>query len=206
MPPTSLHENPIQALAERIQQPLSTLRAQKPEVLDHYLRLHCNKASFYELALDGRSEFQPDLGIYYDNDGLFFLEVAVFQIWDDLVRKVEAMVQGSACWGVLVMRIVEADKWSEPKRRPAAADFVAKADWLARAKASRVDNPFGPVSIGGRDWTKGALVEVYWFNHGWKNEDGLPKMVRYSFRLLQITLIHASSIVWSQAGTSTSMT
>jgi hypothetical protein len=36
------------------------------------------------------------------------------------------------------------------------------------------------VCINGMDWTKRIQVELYFFPHGWKEDDGLPTAVRCS--------------------------
>jgi len=176
MAPSNAHEHITQAVTESLRIPMAAQRAQNPE-LGEYWTLHNNKGASYEEALDGSAEFQPDIGIYHDNDGLFFGEVTHTQSLDDIIRKVERMVQGQECWGVLVVMINESETWSRPTRRYSQHDFVAKADWLAQAKRSRVDDPYGPVCVNGLDWTNGVTVEVCFFGHGWERDEGFPTVV-----------------------------
>jgi hypothetical protein len=178
MIPSNAHEHTIQAVAEPVRSAMSAQRAQNPE-LGEYWTMHHNKAATYEEALDGSVEFQPDIGIYHNNDCQLPIEITFTQRWDDIVKKVMRVVGGEECWGVLVLVVREKDKWSPPTRRFKKNDFITKAEWLAQAKASRVENPYGPVCVNGVDWTKGVDVEVCFFNHGWEADDGLPTMVCY---------------------------
>jgi hypothetical protein len=177
MVPSNVHEGTAAAITEELMPLMQAQRAQNHELLKHW-RLHHNKAAYYEKALDGSTKFQPDVGFYYSDDGIFFVEVEFTQPWEDLVQKVEHMVQGQECWGVLAVMIKEGDRrGSLPKRRAATGDFVAKADWFAQAEARQVNDPYGPVSINGTDWTKAVEVELCFFPHGWIQADGPPTKV-----------------------------
>ena len=173
---SNAHEHTLQAIAEPMRSAMSAQRVQNPE-LGEYWMLHNNKGATYEERLDGSVEFQPDIGIYHDNDGQFFVEATYTQPWDDIIRKVEHMAKGRECWGVLVVLVTESDSWSRPTRRYVPGDFIAKAQWLAQAKNSWVDDPYGPICVNGVDWTKGVTVEVCFFNHAWERGDGFPTMV-----------------------------
>jgi hypothetical protein len=181
MIPSNVHENTIQALAVPFKSAMSTQRTQNPE-FGVYWALHNNKGAAYEEALDGSRNFQPDLGIYNNNDALLLTEVVYKQPWDNILNKVEHMVQGEECWGVLVVMITERDKWGAPTRSIKETDFVTPAEWLSEAKASRNDEPYGPVCIKGIDWTKAVDVGVYFFGHAWVMGDGIPTEVH---RLLE---------------------
>jgi hypothetical protein len=160
-------------------------RAQNPEFAE-YWTLHNNKGASFEVAIDGKETFQPDLGIYVDNEGQLFFEGTFSQPLDDIASKAERMVEGEYCWGVLVVMVTEVDRWSPPKRRAKEDDFIAEAEWLAQAKASRVDNPYSPVRVGGLEWTRTVNVRVCFFNHAWKQDDEFPVMVRHSYGAILI--------------------
>jgi hypothetical protein len=176
MVPSNAHELTAAAMTEQLMIPMLAQKAQNPQSLDLWT-LHHNKVVYYEEPLDGKPKFMPDVAFHHRNEGLFFIEVKFKQPWDDLVQKVEYMVQGKECWGVLVVIINEVDKWSGPKRRAATGDFAAKDDWFAQADAHQIDNPYGPVSVKGKDWTKAVEVELYFFPHDWKRADAPPTKV-----------------------------
>jgi hypothetical protein len=178
MIPSHLHEHALQALAEYLRSIMSEQRVRNPE-LGEYWTLHNNKGASFEQALDGSTTYQPDLGIYNNNDGQLLTEITFTQRWEDLLKRVEHIVEGEECWGVLVVKIDEVDKWEKPTRPMDKDDFVFKAEWLAQAKASRDDDPYGPVCVKGIEWTKTVNVQVCFFDHAWKRGDELPTMVRY---------------------------
>jgi len=158
---------------------MSDQRVRNPE-LGEYWTLHTGKGAFFVKALGGSTRFLSDLGIFINNKGLFQIEVTFTQRWDDILEKVEYIVEGAECWGVLVVKIDEVDKWGgKPARRMGDDDFIPEAEWLAQARASRDDDPYGPVCVKGREWTKAVNVQICFFEHAWKRADGLPTMVRY---------------------------
>jgi len=119
MVPSNVHKGTAAAITERLMPLMQAQQAQNHELLKHW-RLHHNKAAYYEKALDGSTKFQPDVGFYYRDDGIFFVEVEFTQPLEDLVQKVEHMVQGQECWGVLAVMIKEGDqRGSLPKRHAA---------------------------------------------------------------------------------------
>jgi hypothetical protein len=189
MVPSNVHEHALQALAEYLRSIMSEQRVRNPE-LGEYWTLHSNKGASFEQALDGHTTFQPDLGIYHDNHGQLLTEITFTQRWEDLLPKVEHIVEGEECWGVLVVKIDEIDKWGKPTRCMNQNDFVSEAGWLAQAKASWDDDPYGPVSINGIEWTKTVNVQVCFFDHAWKRSDGLPTMVRYHINSTILSCSH----------------
>src|ERR1700691_2231115 len=74
MIPSNAHEHTIQTVAEPVRSAMSAQRAQNPE-LGEYWTMHHNKAATYEEALDGSVEFQPDIGIYHNNDCQLPIEI-----------------------------------------------------------------------------------------------------------------------------------
>src|ERR1700683_1217756 len=106
MAPSDVHESGSASFTERL---VTLIVKQKEQFsgsdFDSELfkewRVHHNRASHYEVALDGKVKLIPDVGVYFHGQGVFFIEVVFKQGLEDLLEKVGYKARRRACCGVL---------------------------------------------------------------------------------------------------------
>ena len=76
---------------------------------------------------------------------VFLAKVKFKQPWEDLVKKVERMLMEGRCWGVLVIRVEEDGKWSEPTLAANDNSFANELEWFGKALTMQTERPFSVV-------------------------------------------------------------
>jgi hypothetical protein len=175
MPPSPAHEGGIYAIQRRIFSRMQLQEERTPQ-LDQIWRLQCNRSVFYERKTEAES-YQADLTLFCKNKAVLHHECTFSQREGDLLCKVGRMLEDPACWGILVIRIQEVDKWSPPKRSFKQDDFISPSSWEAAVEAMQQDKPFGGVSMGGSKWTEDVDVDVCFFPSSWMEGDPMPTLV-----------------------------
>jgi hypothetical protein len=172
---TPAHENIIVGVhgyfadAMRVEQTHNTL------LRDLLWTIYVNRSTWYKEG--GSDQFTADMTIFYDNSTLFFVEVAFSQRWGLLKIKIDRMLADEETWGVLVVKITEKSRWSEPKRAPKKKDFVSSDAWKNQALIAQAVDEYGGITVNGLKWTEEVTCSIVFFPADWRLEDGDPPSV-----------------------------
>ena len=140
---------------------------------------------------DAEAEHVADLSICAKSRSVFRVEVALSQTLDKARQKVGRMLKDERLLGVLVVNIEEAPKWSKPKRKAMAEDWVPENvdehDW--RASTEPRDRVFSAIRHNGVTLMNNVEVQVLLFERGNPN----PETVRF----ILLTSISSAYIFYS---------